>query len=76
MLKLITADPERSEAKQNAFKMEMCNKDGRDELVMVSSFLFCRPYSRCSFKIIAACWTQKRTCLRARKPSSVGRPTV
>lgn len=39
LLKPITGDPERSEAKQNAFKMEMCNKDGRDELVMVSSFL-------------------------------------
>lgn len=39
LLKQTTGDPERSEAKQNAFKMEMWDKDGIDELVMVSSFL-------------------------------------
>lgn len=39
LLKQTTSDPERSEAKQNAFKMEMWDKDGIDELVMVSSFL-------------------------------------
>lgn len=73
LLKQSTGDPERSEAEQNPFKMEMWDKDGRDELVMASSFLL---YSRWSFKITAACWTHKRAGLRVRKPSSAVRLMV
>lgn len=39
LLKQTAGDPERSEAKKTAFKMEMWDKDGTDKLVMVSSFL-------------------------------------